>query len=67
MCVAFSENGYLLASGTEDGGANITDLRKLKCTKTLECKYMLSLKDVMYVQGNLIAIIYRILIVCLLI
>ena len=43
LCVTFSENGYLLASGTEDGGANITDLRKLKCTKTLECKYILSI------------------------
>ena len=41
--MAFSENGYFLASGTEDGGANIMDLRKLKCTKTLECTYKLLL------------------------
>ena len=39
LCVAFSENGYLLASGSEDGGADIMDLRKLKCTKSIECKY----------------------------
>ena len=40
-CVAFSENGYYLGSGAEGGGARIWDLRKLKCTKTLECTYLL--------------------------
>ena len=40
-CVAFSENGYYLGSGAEEGGARIWDLRKLKCTKTLECTYVM--------------------------
>ena len=38
--MAFSENGYYLGSGAEGGGARIWDLRKLKCTKTLECTYL---------------------------
>jgi WD40 repeat protein len=36
-CISFSENGYLLGSGADSGGAKIWDLRKLQCTKTLEC------------------------------
>ena len=37
-CVSFSENGYLLAAGGDDGGAHIWDLRKLKTIKTIESK-----------------------------
>lgn len=33
--VNFSENGYLMASGCSDGVVRIWDLRKLKCTKSL--------------------------------
>lgn len=35
-CVSFSENGYLVATGSEDATAKIWDLRKLKCSATLE-------------------------------
>ena len=38
-CVSFSENGYLLAAGGDDGGAHIWDLRKLKTIKTIESKW----------------------------
>lgn len=34
-CVAFSENGYLVATGSEDSLVKIWDLRKLKCTSSL--------------------------------
>ncbi len=32
----FSENGYYLAAGSEDGNVKIFDLRKLKCAHTIE-------------------------------
>ena len=35
-CVAFSENGYLVATGSDDSLVKIWDLRKLKCTSSLE-------------------------------
>ena len=34
--IAFSENGYLVATGSLDASVKIWDLRKLKCVKTLE-------------------------------
>ena len=34
-CVSFSENGYLLASGSHDGTVRVWDLRKLKCVRVL--------------------------------
>lgn len=36
----FSENGYYLASGSNDKNARIFDLRKLKCLKTIESKHI---------------------------
>ena len=34
--MSFSENGYYLATGSEDGTAIVWDLRKLKNTKTYQ-------------------------------
>ena len=34
--LAFSENGYLVATGSQDSSVKIWDLRKLKCVKTIE-------------------------------
>lgn len=33
--IAFSENGYYLATGAEDGEVKLWDLRKLKSFKTM--------------------------------
>lgn len=38
--LSFSENGYYLASGSDDKIARIFDLRKLKCLKTIESKHL---------------------------
>lgn len=34
--IAFSENGYYLATGSEDGEVKLWDLRKLKNLKTIQ-------------------------------
>lgn len=35
-CVAFSENGYYLATAADDSSVKLWDLRKLKNFKTLQ-------------------------------
>jgi WD40 repeat protein len=42
-CLAFSENGYLLASGDSNGSVKLWDLRKQKCSKTFEREWTYSL------------------------
>jgi len=35
VSIGFSDNGYLMASGSRDGSCKIWDLRKLKCKETI--------------------------------
>lgn len=34
--ICFSENGYYVGTGCDDGHVRLWDLRKLKCLKTIE-------------------------------
>lgn len=49
--IAFSENGYYLATGAEDGEVKLWDLRKLKSFKTMtinEGKHTVSSTSVIF-------------------
>ncbi|GLE07899.1 hypothetical protein PINS_up018728 [Pythium insidiosum] len=52
-CLTFSENGYQLATGSQDGTINVWDLRKLKSIFEINLSKMGPINDVTFDPSGL--------------